>query len=94
MPKGRAWEECENATDELIRLQIVNAESYPNHSLWILYRILPNRGAGRDCKVNADRIGQKLKFWGFQRWFRIENRSITKEIKAILLPLANIAPPP
>ena len=43
------------------------------------YRILPNKGAGRVSKATSNIMGRKLRFWAFQRWFRIENRTIIKE---------------
>ncbi len=65
----------------------INAQIGPKN----LYRNLPNRGAGRDSKVNGDMIGQKLRFWDSE--IRIENRSIIKGITAILVPLDNIGSP-
>ena len=57
------------------------------------YRNLPNRGARRYSKFKSDTMDQKLRFWAVQRWFRIENRSIIKEIKPILVPQDNIGSP-
>ncbi len=50
----------------------------------IMYRNLPNKGAGRSSKVKSDRFRKKPKFSAFQQWFRIENRSIIKETMSIL----------
>ncbi len=49
-----------------------------------MYRILPNKGAGRVSKVTPDTVERKPRFWAFQRWFRIENRTIIKENVFIL----------
>ena len=49
------------------------------------YRILPNKGAGRVSKVTSDIVSKKLSFCAFQRWFRIENRTIIKETVRILV---------
>ncbi len=49
-----------------------------------MYRNLPNKGAGRSDKVKSDGLGEKPRFSAFQRWFRIENRTIIKEIMSIL----------
>ncbi len=49
------------------------------------YRILPNKGAGRSSEVTFDSLGTKLRFWAFQRWFRIEKRTIFKETVLILV---------
>ncbi len=48
------------------------------------YRNLPNKGAGRSSKVKSDRLVKRLRFSAFQRWFRIENRTIIKETMSIL----------
>ncbi len=48
------------------------------------YRNLPNKGAGRSSKVRSDSVKKKLRFSAFQWWFRIENRTIIKEIMSIL----------
>ncbi len=48
------------------------------------YRNLPNKGAGRFDNVKSDGLGDKLRFSAFQRWFRIENRTIIKETMSIL----------
>ena len=48
------------------------------------YRNLPNKGAGRSSKVGSDSVRKKLRFSAFQRWFRIENRTISKETMSIL----------
>ncbi len=47
--------------------------------LSIVYRILPNKGAGRSNKTISNSLEGKLTFSAFQRWFRIENRTIIKE---------------
>ena len=57
------------------------------------YRNMPNKGAGRDSKVQSDYTEQKLRFWAFQWWFRNENRSIIKEIKPILVTVESIVGP-
>ncbi len=48
-------------------------------------RTLPNKGAGRSSKVISNNLGTKLTFLAFQRWFRIENRTNTKETMVILV---------
>ena len=54
----------------------------PVFGVWLLdYRILPNKGAGRSRKVRSDRLREKLTFLAFQRWFRIENRTVIKETR-------------
>ncbi len=53
-------------------------------SLYRVYRNLPNKGAGRSNKGSSDRLKRKLRFPAFQRWFRIENRTIIKEAMSIL----------
>ncbi len=58
--------------------------------LFLEYRILPNKGAGRSHKVISIHIGTKLSFWAFQRRFRIENRTIIKETTFILVIFDNI----
>ncbi len=55
------------------------------HFSWISeYRNLPNKGAGRSSKVKSDRLGKKLRFSAFQRWFRIENRTTILKTMSIL----------
>ncbi len=54
---------------------------------------MPNICAGRDGIINYDTMEYKLRFWAFQRWFRIENRSIIKENSPILVPHYNIGSP-
>ncbi len=44
------------------------------------YRIPPTKSAGRSSKVTSYTLWRKLGFSAFQRWFRIENRTIIKEI--------------
>ena len=48
------------------------------------YCILPNKGAGRVSKVRSGIGRKKLRFWAFQRWFQIENRTIIKVTACIL----------
>ncbi len=48
------------------------------------YRILPNKGAGRVSKVTSGIGRRKLRFWAFQWWFWVENRTIIKETVCIL----------
>ena len=52
-----------------------------------MYCILPNKGAGRSSKVKSDTcsVETKLTFQAFKWWFRIENRTIIKEIVLILV---------
>ena len=38
-----------------------------------------------DSKVKSDTMEYKLRFWAFQCWFQIENRSIIKEDMPILV---------
>ncbi len=57
------------------------------------YHNLPNKGAGRSSKVGSDSVGKKLRFSAFQRWFRIENRTIIKETVSILAIYDSIGPP-
>ncbi len=52
--------------------------------IFLGYRILPNKGAGRFSKVPSDIVVRKLRFWAFQQWFRIENRTIIKETVCVL----------
>ncbi len=49
-----------------------------------MYRNLPNKGTGRYSKLRSDRLRRKLGFSAFQRWFRIENRTMIKENVGIL----------
>ncbi len=49
-----------------------------------MYRNMPNKGAGCSNKVKSDGLYKKLRFSAFQRWFRIENRTIIKETMSIL----------
>ncbi len=51
----------------------------------LTFRNLPNKGAGRSSKVRSDRLRERLRFSAFQRWFRIENRTIIKETMPILV---------
>ncbi len=44
------------------------------------YLIIPNKGAGALTSLNVIVTGLKLRFWAFQRWFRIENRTIIKGV--------------
>ena len=53
--------------------------------LFTEYRILPNKGAWRSTNVISDSLDTKLKFQAFQRWFRIENRTIINEFVLILV---------
>ncbi len=56
----------------------------------MIYRILPNKGAGRSTKVTSIHIGTNVSLLAFQRWFRIENRTIIKETTVILLIFGNV----
>ncbi len=58
----------------------------------VLYRKLPNNGAGRSRQVRSDRLREKLRFSAFQRWFRIENWTIIKETMPIGFLLTKGAP--
>ncbi len=51
------------------------------------YRILPNKGTGRASKIRSDFLRLKLKFWAFQRWFRIENWTICKKYMSNMVSL-------
>ncbi len=80
-----SWECCLQclAWQCVVLLRIIFFRTY-------MYRILPNKGAGRSSKVISIHIGTKLSFLAFQRWFRIENRTIIKEIMVILVIFGNV----
>ena len=50
-----------------------------------MYHILPNKGTGRSSKVKSDSVETKLTFQTFKWRFRIENRTIIKEIVLTLV---------
>ena len=50
-----------------------------------LYCRPPNKGAVLSSKFISDCPDRKLTFWAFQRWFRIDNRTIIKETESILI---------
>ncbi len=52
---------------------------------YLIYRILPNKGAGCCSKVTSGGLDTMLRFEASQRWLRIENRTIINKTVSILL---------